>query len=107
MLYRPGETFPKKPAKVYMHNTNLMYPIRPTEVDAQAIRETFFYNLLHKDHKLNIGTRNAHFLVDGKYNFRIEESLKGKGNPDMYYAIDKMDVGEKNRIPLWLFGFLY
>lgn len=107
MLYRQGETFPKKPAKVYMHNTNVMFPIRPSEVDAQALRETFFYNLLHKDHKLNIGYRNAQFLIDGKYNFRIEETARGKSNPDMYYAIDKMEIGEKNRMPLWLFGFLY
>jgi predicted AAA+ superfamily ATPase len=107
MLYAEGETFPKKPAKVYMHNTNLMFPIRPSEVNAQAIRETFFYNLLHKDHKLNIGDRNAHFMVDEEYAFRIEESLRGRNNPDMYYAIGKMETGHDNLIPLWLFGFLY
>jgi predicted AAA+ superfamily ATPase len=107
MLYIPGEIFPKKPAKVYMHNTNLMFPIRPSEVNTQVIRETFFYNLLHKDHKLNTGPRNTHFIVDGKYPFKIEDSLRGKTNPDVYYAIDKMDIGHKNLIPLWLFGFLY
>ena len=30
-----------------------------------------------------------------------------KNNPDLYYAIDKVEVGEDNMIPLWLFGFLY
>lgn len=107
MLYNEGETFPKKPAKVYMHNTNLMYPIRPSDVNPQAVRETFFYNMLHKGHKLNIGAKNAHFMIDGVYNFRIEESLRVRNNSDMYYAIDKAEVGEDNLIPLWLFGFLY
>ena len=108
MLYAEGETFPKKPAKVYMHNTNLMYPIRPSEVDGQAIRETFFYNMLYKDHTLHAGIRHAHFTVDGVHRFRItDESLKGKNNPDMYYAVDGMATGRDNLIPLWLFGFLY
>jgi predicted AAA+ superfamily ATPase len=107
MLYTEGETFPKKPARVYMNNTNLMFPIRPSEVNAQAVRETFFYNMLHKDHKLNTGIRNEQFLVDGAYHFKIDEEPKGKNNPDIYYAADKIETGRDNLIPLWLFGFLY
>jgi len=107
MLYNKDEAFPKKPAKVYMHNTNLMYPIRPSDVNPQAVRETFFYNMLHKGHKLNLGIKNAHFQVDGTYSFRIEESLRVKNNAEMYYAIDKTEIGEGNMVPLWLFGFLY
>ena len=107
MLYPVGESFPKKPSKVYMYNSNLMYPIRPMEVNMQSVRESFFYNQLLKDNRLNEGGKNAHFLVNGMYNFRIEESMKVKNNPDLYYAIDKVEVGEGNMIPLWLFGFLY
>lgn len=77
------------------------------EVNVQAVRESFFYNQLLKDNTLNEGMKNAHFLVNGKYNFRIEENMKVKNNPDLYYAVDKVEVGEENMIPLWLFGFLY
>lgn len=107
MLYPVGESFPKKPVKVYLYNSNLMYPIRPMEVNAGAVRESFFYNQLLKDNRVNEGVKNAHFLVNGTYNFRIEESRKLKVNPDFYYAVDKTEVGEGNLIPLWLFGFLY
>ena len=107
MLYPVGESFPKKPSKVYMYNSNLMYPIRPMEVNRQSVRESSFYNQLLKDNKLNEGGKNAHFLVNGMHNFRIEENMKVKNNPDLYYAIDKVEVGEGNMIPLWLFGFLY
>lgn len=107
MLYTEGETFPKKPAKVYMHNTNLMYPIRPETVNVQAVRETFFYNNLHKGHKLNVGAKNAQFMIDKAYNFKIEESSRIRNNPDLYYAVDKVETGHENLIPLWLFGFLY
>ena len=77
------------------------------EVNMQSVRESFFYNQLLKDNKLNEGGKNAHFLVNGMHNFRIEENMKVKNNPDLYYAIDKVEVGEGNMIPLWLFGFLY
>lgn len=108
MLYSPNEEFPKKPAMVYMHNSNLMYPIRPGMVDEQAERETFFYNVLHKDNTLHKGEKNAQFLVNGKYNVRVEnDTFKGRCNPDYIYAIDHIEVGSQNRIPLWLFGFLY
>ena len=84
-----------------------MYPIRPMEVNAQAVRESFFYNQLLKDNKVSDGGRNAHFLVNGRYPFRVEENTRARSNPDLYYAVDKTEVGDGNMIPLWLFGFLY
>ena len=108
LLYASGEEFPKKPAKVYMHNTNLMYPMHPAGTDRQAICETFFYNSLHKDNRLNKGEKNIHFLVNGKLPFRIEDGVsRRKVNPDYLYAVDGMECGRENRIPLWLFGLLY
>jgi len=107
ILYPVGEEYPKKPSKVYMYSPNLIYPIRPEEVNTQSVRETFFFNQLMKDNLLNEAPRNAHFLVNEKYNFRIEESMKVKNNPEYFYAIDKTEIGEGNMVPLWLFGFLY
>jgi predicted AAA+ superfamily ATPase len=108
LLYAEGDEFPKKPAMVYMQNSNLMHAITPGNVDLQAQRETFFYNVLYKDHKLNKGNRDAQFLVDHAHQFVIADSdNKMKYKPDYYYAIDKIEVGSKKVIPLWLFGFLY
>ena len=108
MLYNKEDEFPKKPVMLYMQNPNLLYSVRPNRVDEQALRETFFYNQVHKDYKVNVGIKDAQFLVDNTYNFRIEDSnSKGKVNPALYYARDDMEVGDGNVIPLWLFGFLY
>ena len=108
MLYRDGEEFPKKPAMVYMHNTNIIYSNRSVQVDAQAVRETFFYNTLHKDHRLNMGSKNAQFLVNREKLFRVQGSVpRSRINPNFYYAIDNMKIGSENLIPLWLFGFVY
>ena len=108
MLYREGEEFPKKPAMVYMHNTNIIYSNRSVQVDAQAVRETFFYNTLHKDHRLNMGSKNAQFLVNREKLFRAQGSVpRSRINPNFYYAVDDLKVGSDNLIPLWLFGFVY
>lgn len=108
MLYRDGEEFPKKPAVVYMHNTNIIYSNRSVEVNDQAVRETFFYNTLHKDHRLNMGSKNAQFLVNREQLFRVQGNVpRSRINPNFYYAIDNMKIGSENLIPLWLFGFVY
>ena len=108
MLYRVGEEFPKKPAMVYMHNTNIIYSNRSVQADPQSIRETFFYNTLHKDHRLNMGSKNAQFLVNRELLFRIQGSVpRSRINPHFYYAVDDLKIGSENLIPLWLFGFVY
>ncbi|MEE1542756.1 MAG: AAA family ATPase, partial [Paludibacteraceae bacterium] len=71
ILYPKDENFPKKPSKVYLQNTNLMYAFWPALVSEQAVRETFFYNSLIRDHKVNKGEKNAQFLIDGEHNFCI------------------------------------
>lgn len=113
LLYREGEEFPKKPDLVYMHNTNLIYAMKPGSSDDRALRETFFYNQLHHHNcKLKKGNKTGTFITDdgngNSYVFKIEE-LKSRGNKktDIYYTAEMMEIGDENVIPLWLFGFLY
>ncbi|MEG2513705.1 MAG: AAA family ATPase [Bacteroidaceae bacterium] len=108
MVYPQGEEFPKKPSKILLHNTNLMYSIYPVKVEEQAVLDTFFFNVLYKDHKLNKGDKGTSFLVDEKLPFRIcADGCKAKNNKDVYYAMHTAEIGHGNQIPLWLFGFLY
>jgi len=107
LLYPVKEEFPKKPERVYLQNPNLLYATRMINVNKLVLQETFFYNQVHKDYKVNSGNKNTDFLVDGYYDFNIGEKTNGKYCPDVYYAIDGIEKGEKNKIPLWLFGFLY
>ena len=108
MVYPKGESFPKKPSKVIMHNSNLMYSIYPVKVEMQDVIDTFFMNTMYKDHKLYKGDKGTSFQVDEGLHFRIcTEDCKFKNNPNVYYVLHKMAQGEGNLIPLWLFGFLY
>ena len=108
LVYPKGEEFPKKPSKIMMHNSNLMYSIYPVKVEEQDVLDTFFVNTLWKDHKVHKGDKNVSFMVDEVMPFKIcAEGTKIKNNPDVTYALQKAEIGRGNQIPLWMFGFLY
>lgn len=108
MVYNPGDSFPKKPAKIMLHNTNLVYSIYPVKVNDQDVLETFLANALWKDHTVNKGGKGLSFLVDEKIQMRIcTEGTRIKHSPDVYYIMHRRELGRENQIPLWLFGFLY
>ena len=110
MIYPVGEYFPKKPSKVMLHNSNLLYAIYPIHVDKQTAMETFFVNSLWKDHKVNQQGRDQFYLVDGTLKFRIcdaNSKAKVRYAPDTIYARYNTEIGKENQIPLWLLGFLY
>lgn len=110
MIYPAGQTFPKKPSKVMMHNSNLMYAIYPIHVETQDVMETFFVNSLWKDHDVNQNARETTYIVDGKRRFAITDATAREryhANPDIIYARYNTEIGKDNKIPLWLIGFLY
>jgi len=110
LIYPIGEDFPKKPSKVMLHNSNLLYAIYPIHVEKQTAMETFFVNSLWKDHKVNQAPREQFFTVDEQLKFRICDagaSNKMRFSPDTIYARYNTEVGKGNLIPLWLLGFLY
>lgn len=110
MIYTLGEVFPKKPSKVMLHNTNLMYAIYPIEVKQQDVMETFFVNSMWKDHCVNQGDKDNIYIIDETKKFRVCDANicnKIRMSPDTYYIRYNSEVGRGNQIPLWLFGFLY
>jgi hypothetical protein len=100
----------QKPDKVFMENTNLMYAVADMQVNKGNLRETFFANQLRYRHRVNISDRGD-FLVDEKYTFEIgghnKDSRQISDLTDAYIAADDIEYGFGNKIPLWLFGFLY
>ncbi|MDD7273471.1 MAG: AAA family ATPase [Prevotella sp.] len=109
IIYPIGQEFPKKPAKVMMNNSNLMYAIYPIQVEQQDLMETFFVNALRQKHLVNEGSKPNSYIIDEKYKFRIcdAENTKMRLNAETIYARYNTEIGRDNKIPLWLFGFLY
>lgn len=110
LIYPVGQEFPKKPIKIMMHNSNLMYAIYPIQIDTQDIMETFFVNTMWKDHTVNQGGHDTHYTIDGNLQFKVcdaKATAKQRISPNVIYARYNTEVGCDNQIPLWLFGFLY
>ena len=106
LIYHPGEDFPKKPARVMMHNSNLMYAIYPNRMERIDVVETFFQNALWAYHDVRLSDRPDTFLVDGRP-FRVCLEAPHRVKSDIYYAEADLTKGSGQQIPLWLFGFLY
>lgn len=106
LLYTPEKQYPLKPQRVYMQNTNLLFSLPTRQVEPQAVAETFFYNAVHVNHKVNATDRNALFVVDGVNYFNVSARPSVKPSYRMT-AVADLKVGEENKVPLWLFGFLY
>lgn len=98
-----------KPKKIFLADTNLMYALCPV-VDKGNVRETFFYSQLKVSHEVT-NPEKGDFLVNGDKLFEIGGRNKSFNQiadiPDSYLAVDDTEIGYGNRIPLWLFGFLY
>jgi len=109
MIYPAGEDFPKKPSKVMLHNSNLLYAIYPIHVEKQDAMETFFVNSLWKDHTVNQEPRSKYYLVDERQRFVVCDANAATQHydPATIYARYNTEIGKGNLIPLWLLGFLY
>lgn len=97
------------PEKIFLGNTNLMYALG-NRVNEGTLRETFFFNQVSLGHEVCASVQGD-FMVDDKYLFEIGGKNKTfeqiKDVQDSYLAVDGIDVGSRNRIPLWMFGLLY
>ena len=99
----------QKPDKIFLENTNLAFALKDNP-DIGNIRETFVLNQL-----LNSGSP-VYSSTEG--DFRVNEltiEVGGKNKKasqvshlDNYLiAADDIEIGSGNKVPLWLFGFLY
>ena len=97
----------EKPEKIYLENSNLLFT---TKANIGTVRETFFANQLSFSHQI-VSSKIADFFIDGQYTFEIGGKNKSykqiKDIKNSYIAADDIEIGFKNKIPLWLFGFLY
>jgi predicted AAA+ superfamily ATPase len=104
-----GNSYIKKPDKIYLNNTNL-FEVLCKEPKVGTVRETFFVSQMQYRHQLHY-PKKGDFLVDEKYLFEIGGAKKRfkqiKDIQNSFVVTDDIEVGFGTKIPLWLFGFLY
>ena len=96
--------------KLFLGDTNLMYALVASP-DVGAVRETFFANQMRASGLSYAIPPKGDFNVSDRWLFEIGGKGKGfsqiKDIPDSYVVNDGIETGMGNKIPLWLFGFLY
>lgn len=104
-----GMSAMSKPEMIYLENTSLAYALYNEKPEKGMLRETFFYNQLNSVSHVSY-TPAGDFLIDNKYIFEVGSKNKTfkqiKTLPSSYLAMDDLETGHGNKIPLWLFGFV-
>jgi predicted AAA+ superfamily ATPase len=104
-----GINFLNKPEKLYLENTNIAFALN-NNANIGTIRETFFLNQLLVNNSVTY-PKQGDFLINDNYLFEIGGKNKGfcqiADIDNSFIAADNIEYGNGNKIPLWLFGFLY
>lgn len=97
-----------KPQKILLDNSSLMYALQNPQIG--AVRECTFASLVGVNHRVGF-VKDGDCMVDGRYIFEIGGKGKGfsqiRNIPDSFVVADDIEFGFGNKIPLYLFGFLY
>ncbi len=111
-LVRPktrGDNIFTKPEKMYLSNTNLHFAYCDKQ-EVGTLREVFVMSMLIDEYRLEVPGQGD-FLIDDRY--LVEVGGKGKSYKqikdvqDSFIIADDIEIGSGNKVPLWLFGFLY
>ncbi|MDD2906976.1 MAG: AAA family ATPase [Sulfurimonas sp.] len=98
-----------KPDKLLLDNPNL-FGILCGEGNSGSIRESFFVSQVGLAHQVHFFDKGD-FIVDDKFVYEVggasKSNMQLEGNQDGYIVSDDIEIGFENKIPLWLFGFLY
>lgn len=108
--YSKSDSVFTKPQKIYLGSPNFMFSLCDDKPNTGTLRETFFCQQLSVKHKVNTSPESD-FLIDNRLTFEIGGKNKNNSQianiKDAFIAADDIEYGFANKIPLWLFGFLY
>lgn len=100
----------QKPEKIVLNNTTLLHALAEEKSLVGTVRETFFVSQLQTFHKVQL-SKQADFLIDGKYTFEVGGKSKGQkqieGIENAWIVKDDIELPMLNTIPLWMIGLLY
>lgn len=99
----------QKPEKLYLYHPNISYALSYQVADMGSIRESFFINQVSVHYPVEYSSTgdfrvgNNIFEIGGKS--KSNKQIREEQNA--YIVADSIEIGHKNKIPLWLFGFMY
>lgn len=101
----------EKPEKIYLNNPNIYNALAGNGLpDIGALRETFLLSMLRVGHSVSVPAKGD-FLIDDRRTIGVggkgKDARQIRDTLDAWLALDGIETGYGNRIPLWLFGFIY
>ena len=104
-----GDAILRKMDKMYLQNPNVIYSLSGAASNIGNIRETIFLCWMKNVFGIT-ESPISDFEADGK-TFEVGGHKKGKKQilcaEDGYIVADDIEYAYMNKIPLWMFGFLY
>jgi len=101
----------EKPEKIYLGDSNQVYALcTKGQANIGNIRETFFCRMLTEVSLIHAAEKGDFVIEKGVFvevGGRSKTARQIRGKQSAVLAVDDVEVGSGNRIPLWLFGFLY
>lgn len=97
-----------KPEKLLLNNPNL-FNVLCASPNSGSLRESFFVSQLKQSHQVHYHD-SGDFMVDDELVFEIggrSKTSKQLNHQKGYLALDGIEMGDGQRIPLWMFGLLY
>ena len=100
----------RKPDKLYLRNTNLIFALAESNANIGNLRETFFLNQLSFNNTVRLAEKGD-FIVNSEFTFEVGGKNKSKaqisGIENAFVVKDDIEIGINKTIPLWLFGLMY
>lgn len=105
-----GESIIKKPEKIYLDNPNMFHSLCSSS-NIGTLRESFIASSLENANYSITASKKGDFIIDKTYTIEVGGRNKGfeqiKNIEKSFVLSDDIEVGFNQKIPLWLFGFLY
>src|SRR5690606_12884541 len=101
----------QKPDKIFLENPNWNYSIGK-QANIGNIRETFLLSqLLNTNLEVKLPESGDFYIEEHDLTIEVggksKTSKQVKEEKNLLVAVDDIEMGRGNKIPLWLFGFLY
>jgi predicted AAA+ superfamily ATPase len=98
-----------KPDKLLLDNPNL-FTVLCANPDIGSVRESFFVSQTSLKHQVHYHDKGD-FVIDDNIVCEVGGSSKDQtqlqNQKNSFIIADNIEIGYENKIPLWLFGFLY
>ena len=105
-----GNKLLEKPDKIFLNNSNLKHALSFEQTNTGSEREAFFFNQLNATERVSY-PKKGDFIANNTFVFELggkSKTLKQIATEKNAYIVsDNIEIGLGNKIPLWLFGFLY